>query len=87
MIIIKSQSRKTITQYDSIVRAGCTIKANRITVNAFNFVAEYKSEERAKKVMVMIEDHINNQLWNKIYGNDLPIEHTMEKFVFTMPKE
>lgn len=50
-----------------------------------NFMGEYETEERAKEVLEMIENHIDNILHEKQYTNE---SRTADfNWIFTMPKE
>ncbi len=99
MIIIKDQYGVICTDVKKVGPSGCKIIANykdlevsdgmggtTTTIN-YDLLAEYKSEERAKEVMGMIEEHIE---WLVLLQNSPETADSYggeNKFIFTMPAE
>jgi len=103
MIIIKSQYNVIFTELKNICPSGGEIIANykdlevsdgmggtTTTIN-YDLLADYKSEERAKEVMGMIEEHINFIEHIRLFGNlqyfKGKIKPANEGLIFIMPAE
>jgi len=104
MIIINSQDGKSIEKCETINMeeerecrgmASGPLTGDWLIRGDCEVLATYPTEERAKEVMDMIEEHIRKLYTTKHcamminYSSDLfiPSEKFMEEAIFTMPKE
>jgi len=104
MIIIKNQDKNgtNISEYNNIVLCEDSIFAILHPVHVIKKIATYPTEERAKEVMDMIEEHIRILYVDKAIMQHMSIEsfsdpayelinritkECKKSAIFTMPKE